>query len=120
MLIYSYFIKHVNRLAEENNGFLLNTKSEIRGMVRPGDWIITTIKVTSIDGNLVTFDVEVDSKMPLDLSRNGEIIQSFEGKEKEWVKEKEKLAIDTEETPDGILSFRRWKAIRGTAQIQLV
>jgi len=119
MLIYAYFIKHVNHLAEQNNGYLLNTKSEIRGMVRPGDWIITTIKVSSITDRTINLTIEVDSKMPLELSKNGKLIRTFEGKEKEWVKDKEKSGIDTEETPDGMLTFRRWKAIRGTAQIKL-
>ncbi len=119
MLIYAYFIKHVNRIAEVNNAFLLNTHSQIRGMVRPGDWIITTIKVSLVAGNTISFDVEIDSKMPLELSKNGKITKTYEGKEKGWVKDKEESGIDGEETTDGILTFRRWKAIRGTAQIQL-
>jgi acyl dehydratase len=119
MLVYAYFIKHVNNLAEKNNGILINTRSEIRGMVRPGDWIITSIHVKSITDKIVNFYVEVDSKMPLELLKNGNIIQTFEGKEKGWVKEKEKSGIGTEEIPEGVLTFRQWRAIRGTAQIQL-
>jgi hypothetical protein len=119
MLIYAYFIKHVNNLAEANHCRLVSTHAQMRGMVRPGDWIITTIRVSSVTKKYINLVIELDSKMPLELVSEGNIIQTFEGKKKGWVKEKEKSGIQLEETPNGILKFRRWKAIRGTAQIEL-
>ncbi len=119
MLGFGLGVRHVNDLALDENGNMFNVGCEMRGMLRPGDWLITTITVEEVVDNEITISFIQDSKMPLKLEKDGEIVKKYEGEEKEWVKEKEISGIATEETSEGILTYRRWLVNKGWAKIRL-
>ena len=118
LLSFGYGARIVDELALKHDGKLIKIGCEMRGMVRPGDWIISTFTVDKISGNIAEISFIQDSKMPLTLEKNGEIIKKFEGEERGWVKEKELGGVQTEETPEGTLKYRRWLVNKGWAKIQ--
>ena len=120
MLSFGAINRYISELATENNGEVVNIGCEMRGMVRPGDWLLTTIEVDSIQDNQVTFKILQNSKMPLKLEKDGNVVKTFEGEERGWVSEKEKSGVLTEETPDGTLTYREWIANKAWATIKLL
>ena len=91
----------------------------MRGMLRPSDWLITSITVKEIADGIVSFDFFQDSKMPLKLEKDGQVVKVYEGQGREWVKEKEQEGIATEETDEGTLTYRRWLVNKGWGKIKL-
>ncbi len=120
MLSFGMINRYVSDLARENNAEILNIGCEMRGMVRPGDWLIATIKVESIEDKVVSFSIIQNSKMPLKLEKDGQVVKVFEGEERGWVNEKQKSGIATEETPEGTLTYREWLANKAWAKIRLL
>jgi len=119
LLSFGYGSRHVNDIALENNGELLKYGCEMRGMVRPGDTIITEIEVKKIEGKRVEFDITQNSKMPLKIEKDRVRTKTFEGEERGWVPEKELPGVKTEETPEGIFTYREWLVNKGWATIRL-
>lgn len=119
MLSFGYGAHHLHDLADKVKGTLFNLGCEMRGMVRPGDWIITDITVKDIKDNIMEIEMIQNSKMPLKLEKNGEQLETFEGLDRGWVAEKEKDLIMTEETPDGVLTYREGLVNKGWAKIRL-
>lgn len=119
MLSFGFGAHHLNDFAEENKGELINLGCEMRGMVRPGDTILTHITVKSINDNILEIEMIQNSKMPLKLEKAGQTIQTFEALEKGWVGEKEKDLIKTEETENGTLTYREALVNKGWAKIRI-
>jgi acyl dehydratase len=115
MLFFAYMAHLLSDLAGE--GKVIRVGGEMRGSVRPGDWVITNATVTKVEGNVVEFDIIQNSKLPLKIERDGQIVKTFEGLEREWVKEGEELK--TEETDEGTLTYREALAIKGSGVIEL-
>ena len=120
MLYFGYISRMMGDIASKNNAKFINLGGELRGMLRPGDTVITTAKVTGIEGNQVSFEITQNSKMPLKIEKDGKMVKTFEGEEKGWVKEKELSGIKTEETDEGTLTFREWLTVIGHAKIELL
>ncbi len=120
MLSFGMLNHYMSDLADENKGELLNIGCEMRGMVRPGDWLIAAIEVESIEDKVVSFKITQNSKMPLHLEKDGVVIKVYEGEERDWVNEKQKSGIATEETPEGTLTYREWLANKAWAKIRLL
>ena len=119
MLSFGMVNRYVSDLAKDNNAELLTVGCEMRGMVRPGDWLLANIEVESIEDKVVSFKITQNSKMPLHLEKDGQVVKVYEGEERGWVSEKEKPGIGTEETPDGTLTYREWLANKAWAKIRL-
>ncbi len=119
MLFFGHMGVFVDEKALEWGGKVLTLGGEMRGTVRPGDWVITDLEVTKVDGKVVHFDINQYSKMPLKIEKDGAVVKTFEGEEKNWVKDKEKEGIATEETDEGTLTYRKWISIIGKASIEL-
>lgn len=119
-MLFFGFVNHlVSDLSLEWKGKVLSIGCEMRGMVRPGDWVVTNAKVSSVENGVVTLDIIQNSKMPLKIEKGGQLVKKFEGEERGWVKDKEKEGIKTEETPEGTLTYREWLAIKATATIKM-
>ncbi len=118
MLFFGFEGHLISDIAEEVDGEVVTVGAEMRGTVRPGDTVITKAKVEKVEDNVAHLSVEQWSKMPLKLEKDGEVIKVYEGEEKNWVKEKEKSGIATEETDEGILTYRKWISIKGKASIK--
>lgn len=103
-------------------GKLIETKVEMRAMVRPGDTLITEAKVNKIDGNRVYFDVTQTTITNVDIKdNNGNIVKQFEAGERGWISEKDvkKNLVKTKEVDGGILTYRERIATPGSAIIEL-
>jgi acyl dehydratase len=103
-------------------GKLIETKAEMRAMVRLGDTLITEAKVTKIDGNRVYFDLNQSTITNVDIKdKNGNIIKQFEAGERGWISEKDikKGLVKTKEVDIGILTYREQVATPGIAIIEL-
>jgi acyl dehydratase len=118
MLSFGFCNHHVSDLAFENNAKIMKIGCEMRGMVRPGDTIITNIEIKSIQDKKIELEIIQNSKMPLHLEKNGQIIKVYEAEEKDWVQEKEREGIKTETTPDGNFTYREWLVNKGWATIK--
>lgn len=120
MLYFGYISRMMGDVASKNNAKFINLGGELRGMLRPGDTVVTTAKVTGIVGNQVSFEIIQNSKMPLKIEKDGAVIKTFEAEDKAWVKEKELSGIKTEETDEGTFTFREWLTVKGHAKIELL
>ena len=119
MLSFGLGARHLSDFAGECNGSLFNLGCEMRGMVRPGDEILTTITVKDIKDNIVDIEMIQNSKMRLHLAKDGAVVKTFEAEERGWVSEKEKPLITTEETAEGTLTYREALVNKGWAKIRL-
>ena len=119
MLFFGFVNRLISDIADEAKGSVGKIGCEMRGTVRPGDWVITTATVKSIEGKLVTLEIIQNSKMPLKIEKDGAVVKKFEGEERSWVKEKELGGVKTEETDEGTLTYREWLSIRANATINL-
>jgi acyl dehydratase len=118
MLFYGYAVHLMSDIAGQVQGKFLNSKCEMRGSVRPGDFVITKAEVKAIEGDIATLEVNQYSKMPLHLEKDGKVLEVYEGEKRQWVKDKEKPGIKTEKTPKGILTYREWISIIAQAKVQ--
>jgi acyl dehydratase len=118
MLFFGYALHLLSDIAEENKGKLLAVDCQMRGSVRPGDWVITEVEVKAVNGNVADIEINQYSKMPLKLEKGGAVVKKFEGEERQWVKDKEATGIASEDTPDGKLTFRKWISIIATGKIE--
>ncbi len=119
MLSFGLGARHLSDFAGECQGELFNLGCEMRGMVRPGDEILTTITVKGIQDNIAEIEMIQNSRMSLNLKKDGTVIKIFEGEERGWVSEKEKHLITTEETAEGTLTYREALVNKGWAKIRL-
>ncbi|MHA1110686.1 MAG: MaoC family dehydratase [Promethearchaeota archaeon] len=105
-----------------DNGQLVKFGGQMRGMVRPGDTYIITLKVTAINEDLVDFEFKEHSKTPIKIVKDGAVVKTFEAETREWITEKDiaKDLIKTEEVADGTLHYRLRTAIPGTATLRMV
>lgn len=102
-------------------GDVVKISGQMRGMVRPGDDWIISLTVKSIEGDLVEFEFIEQSKTPIRIEKDGEIVKAYEAHEREWVTEKDikRDLIKSEEVADGTLFFRLRTAIPGTAVVRV-
>jgi len=124
MFFYGFAIRMINNIALKNNAKIASIGCDFRGMVRPGDWVITKATVKSIEGKKVTFDIVQVSKMPLKLEKDGKLVKEFEGQTRKWLKgvKDGKVpdgSIKTEQTPEGILTFQEFLSIPAKAVLEL-
>lgn len=118
---FSMIARCLGDIAGEN-GTTVKLSGEMRGMVRPGDTYLISLKVTSIEGDLVSFEFTESSKTPIKIVKDGEIVKKFEAETREWITEKDiaKNLIKTEEVAEGTFYFRLRTAIPGTATLRMV
>ncbi|MHA1792098.1 MAG: MaoC family dehydratase [Promethearchaeota archaeon] len=88
MLSYAHVIVYLDEWLEEY-GDLKKITCEMRGMVRPGDMLDIIFKVSSKEGNVIKMDWEQYSFTPINITKDGEKVMSFEAEEREWVSEKD-------------------------------
>ncbi|MFX0103289.1 MAG: MaoC family dehydratase [Candidatus Hodarchaeota archaeon] len=88
MLSYAHVMVYVDEWLQDT-GKMRSIASEMRGMVRPGDWLEINFKVTSIEGNIVKMDFEEYSITPIHVKKDDEKVLIFEAEEREWVTEKD-------------------------------
>lgn len=103
-------------------GTLIETKAEMRGMVRCGDLLITEAKITKIEDNRVYFDVTQTTVTNVDIKdRDGNVVKQFEAGERGYISEKdiEKGLVKTKEVDEGILTYRERIATPGSAIVDL-
>ena len=120
-----YSFSMVARCLEDitgEDGQIVKFGGQMRGMVRPGDTYIITLTVTAINGDLVDFEFIEQSKTPIKIVKDGEVLKKFEAEEREWITEKDitKDLIKTEEVAEGTFYFRLRTAIPGSATIRMV
>jgi len=123
MFFYGFAIRLINNIAKQNNAKIASIGCEFRGMVRPGDWVITKATVKSIEGKKVTFEINQVSKMPLKLEKDGAVVKTFEGQTRNWLKPNPAKvpegSVKTETTPEGVLTFQEYISIPGKAVLEL-
>lgn len=103
-------------------GTLIETDVDMRGMVRPGDLLITKAVVKQINGKRVTFDVEQITITNVDIKDgSGNIVKQYEAGVRGWVSDKdmEQGLVKTKEVPEGTLTYRERIATPGTGIIEL-
>ena len=103
-------------------GTLIETDVDMRGMVRPGDLLITKAIVKEVNGKRVTFDVEQITITNVDIKdASGNTLKQYEAGERGWVSDKdiEQGLVKTKEVPEGTLTYRERIATPGTAIIEL-
>ena len=120
MLSFGIMARFVSDLA--GDGKVVKIGGEMRGMVRPGDFLLIKASAISIEGNMVNFKIIEESKTKIKIERDGEIVQTFEAEERGWISEKDrkKDLIKTEETEEGKLYYRLRTAIPTYATLELV
>ena len=79
-------------------GELLAIDCQMRGMVRPGDLVKSIFKIEKIEGKNVKFTWEQYARCPINITKDGEKVVSFEAEERGWISEKdEKKGLIKEE-----------------------
>jgi hypothetical protein len=123
MFFYGFAIRLINNIAKQNNAKIASIGCEFRGMVRPGDWVITKATVKSIEGKKVSFEISQVSKMPLKLEKDGAIVKTYEGQTRNWLKPAANKvpegSIKTENTPEGVLTFQEYVSLPAKAVLEL-
>ena len=120
-----YSFSMVARCLEEisgDDGQIVKIGGQMRGMVRPGDMWLITLTVTAINGDLVDFNFIEQSKTPIKITKDGQVVKEFEAETRGWITEKDvaKDFIKTEEVAEGTHHFRLRTAIPGTATLRMV
>jgi len=103
-------------------GTLIETDVDMRGMVRPGDLLITKAIAKEVNGKRVTFDVEQITITNVDIKdASGNVVKQYEAGERGWVSDKdiEQGLVKTKEITEGTLTYRERVATPGTAIIEL-
>lgn len=118
MLFFGYTMHLLSDIATQNNGKIVNVDCEMRGTVRPGDNCDTFAEVKAVNGNVADLEINQYSMMPLKLEKDGQVVKTFEGETRQWVKDKEKEGIMVKDTPDGKLTLRKWISIIAKAKIE--
>ena len=108
-------------LNHENDGKLIKTDVDMRGMVRCGDLLITEAIVTKIEGKRVFFDVKQTTITNVDIKKDGKIVKQFEAGERGYVTEKDvaRGLVKTKEVNEGTLTYREKIVTPGTAIVEL-
>jgi acyl dehydratase len=109
-------------LNQEKDGRILEIGVEMKAMVRCGDLLTTTAKVSKIEGKKVYFDVTQSTITNVDIKdEDGTIVKQFEAGERGYITEKdiEQGLVKTKEVPEGILTYREQVASPGTAIIEI-
>ena len=119
MLFFGFINRLISDIADEVGGSVNTSGCQMRGSVRPGDWVVTKVTVDSIEDGVAKLSVDQQSKMPLKLEKDGAVVETYEGETRGWVADKEKDGVTTEETDDGTLTVRYWVSIKGTASVKL-
>ncbi|OLS16260.1 MAG: hypothetical protein RBG13Loki_0083 [Promethearchaeota archaeon CR_4] len=104
-----------------DNGKIIKWGGQFRGQVRPGDDVETKVKVTKIEGNKVSVEINQFSSTPIKVEKGGQVVKKFEAEEKGWVDEKDVKEgnIKTKEVPEGTLTYRYRLSFPGTAILEL-
>lgn len=88
MLSYGTTIAALDEWLNET-GKITSIDCQMRGMVRPGDTVHSFFKVTEVVGNTVKFSWEQYSKCPINITKDGATVASFEAEEHKFVGEKD-------------------------------
>jgi acyl dehydratase len=121
LLSFGFIVKLLDEIVKDT-GKIVKTFGEMRGQVRPGDILITELTVKSIEGNNVNFDVLQKTITKIKIQKDGDLVESFEAEEKEWISEKDlnQNLIKTRKIEGkGMLTYRERPCILGSASIQL-
>jgi len=70
-------------------GKLKSITSEMRGTVRPGDMMEIKLKVESISDKTVSCTWTLSSITPFTISKDGEVVKTFEAEEHDWLDKKD-------------------------------
>ena len=108
-------------LNNENEGKLIKTDVDMRGMVRCGDILITEAIITKIEGKRVFFDVKQTTITKVDIKKDGNVVKQFEAGERGYVTEKDvaRGLVKTKEVNEGTLSYREKIVTPGMAIVEL-
>ncbi|KKM95329.1 hypothetical protein LCGC14_1189290 [marine sediment metagenome] len=109
-------------LEHGKHGSLIDISVEMRGMVRVGDFLLTEVKISKIEGTRVYFDVSQITITKVDIKDNsGNILKKFEAGERGYISEKdiERGLVKTKQVENGILTYRERIATPGQAIIEL-
>ncbi|MFW9822824.1 MAG: MaoC family dehydratase [Candidatus Thorarchaeota archaeon] len=103
-------------------GNIIEFNIEMRGMVRPGDKLLTEAEIEKIEGKRVFFKITQTSFTKVDIKdKEGNTIKQFEAGERGYITDKdiERGLVKTKEVPEGILTYRERVAIPGNGVIEL-
>ncbi len=120
-LLWMGFVgRFLTQLADK--GKVIKWGGQFRGTVRPGDDVETHVKVTKIEGNKVTVEINQYSITPFKIEKGGKIVKKFEAEEKGWMDDKDAKEgnIKTKEVPEGTLTYRYRLSYPGQAVLELV
>jgi acyl dehydratase len=109
-------------LEYDKYGKIIDTKVQMRGMVRCGDLLITEATVKNIEGKRIYFDIEQTTITNVDIKdKNGNIVKQFEAGERGYISEKDikRGLVKTQEVSEGVLTYRERLATPGEAIIEL-
>ena len=108
-------------LNNENEGKLIKTDVDMRGMVRCGDLLITEAIVTKIEGKRIFFDVKQTTITNVDIKKDGNVVKQFETGERGYVTDKDiaRGLVKTKEVNEGNLTYREKIVTPGTAIVEL-
>ncbi|MFW9826190.1 MAG: MaoC family dehydratase [Candidatus Thorarchaeota archaeon] len=104
-------------------GKIIDTKVQMRGMVRCGDLLITETTVKKIEGKRVYFDIEQTTITNVDIKdKNGNLVKQFEAGERGYISEKDikRGLVKSKEVSEGVLTYRERLATPGEAIIELL
>lgn len=88
MLSYAHVMVYLDDWIADS-GNLTKITCEMRGMVRPGDMLDMKFEITEISGKTVKMDWAQYSMTPIEITKDGKDVVSFEAKERDWISEKD-------------------------------
>ncbi len=103
-------------------GTLIEVEGEMRGMVRPGDTLITRAEVKKIENHRIYFEMTQKAITKVEIKdESGNVVKQFEAAERGWISEKdrEKGYIHEKAVDEGILRYREQIALPGQVIIEL-
>ena len=120
LLSFGFIVKLLDEQIK-NTGKVSSIYGEMRGIVRPGDKLITEIEVKSIESNNVNFDVLQKTITKVRIEKDGKIVKEFEAGERGWISEKDREAnlIKQKDVEEGTLTYRERTCIIGNASVQV-
>lgn len=120
LLSFGFIVKLLDEQVKDT-GKVTGVYGQMRGKVRPGDTLITELKVTSIEDNTVKFDVLQKTITKVKIEKNGELVKMFEAGERGWVsdKDRKKGFLKQKDVDEGMLTYRERPCILGSASIQI-
>ncbi|TXT57188.1 MAG: hypothetical protein BAJALOKI2v1_520015 [Promethearchaeota archaeon] len=111
-----------NFLNHGADGTLIEVEGEMRGMVRPGDTLITRAEVSKIEDNKVFFDITQKTITKIGIKdETGKVIKEFEAAERGWISAKDRKEDLVHEKPvdEGTLIYREQEVLPGHVIIEL-